>query len=59
MFRDDICSRVLRELLDVCAEPLNCTGLCNLASVVLELLLDEKFHSKFPCPRNSLSCTSS
>ena len=40
MFREEICSVMLRELLDVCIEPLNCTGLCNLASVVLGLLLD-------------------
>ena len=26
MFREEICSVVLRELLDVCVEPLNCTG---------------------------------
>ena len=26
MFREEICSVVLRELLDVCVEPLNCTS---------------------------------
>ena len=41
MFRAEICSVALRELLDVCVEPLNCACLCNLAGVVLELLLDE------------------
>ena len=40
MFREEICSGVLRELLDVCVEPLNCTSPV-LAGVVLELLLDE------------------
>ena len=40
MFREAICSVVLRELLDVCVAPLHCTGPVQ-PSAVLELLLDE------------------
>ena len=55
MFRVEICRVVLRELLEVRVAPLHCTGpvqpgRCSSRAV---------FHSKFLCPRNSPSCTSS
>ena len=54
MFREEICSVVLRELLDVCVEPLNCTSPAQPAGCS-----SRAFRSKFPCPHNSPSCTSS
>ena len=57
MSGEEICSVVLRELLDVRVEPLNCAGPVQPGGC--RSRMRSVLHSKFPCPRNSRPCTSS